>query len=794
MTREEFQRLVSSRMIILDGATGTELVKRGMPQGVSPEQWVLENPGAIIDIQRAYRNAGSDIVYAPTFGGNRLKLAEFGLAERGFEINRKLAEFSREAMGDALVFGDIAPTGDFSKTFEEVVDIYKEQVAGLLAGGVDGFAIETMMDVQEARAAVIAVRESCDLPVIVTMTFDENERSLMGNDPLSALITLQALGADAFGCNCSTGPDSMIKIIRKLKPYATIPLVAKPNAGLPQLINGQTVFKMTPSEFGAYAGELAVAGANLIGGCCGSTPDHIRELADNARRFSPEPPLREALSAVSGPRGCCLLGGENPFAVVGERINPTGKKAFQAELRSGSMNMVREFAMSQSEKGAAILDLNFGLSGINEKEKMLEALTVLGPICQRPLCIDSVEPEVIEAALRVYPGRALVNSISAEKVRIEKTLPIAAKYGAMFILLPLTDGGIPGTAEGRIEVVKEIFAEAQKYGYHKEDICVDALIMAVSSAPESPQIALDLIQWCSQEFGVNTLCGLSNVSFGMPNRGLINAAFLGMAIGRGLNMAIANPSDETLMSLIDAGDTLCGRDPKMLRFVAKYAAAAGEKVRTVTANETPSEKVKRLVVDGDENGIAAAVQAALDSGIPAKSLMDDCLIPGINQVGDLYDKKIYFLPQLLMSAETMRKGFQVIEPLLAEDNAAATIRPVIVIATVEGDIHDIGKNIVALMLKNYGFDVIDLGKDVPATRIVEAAVQNKAVLVGLSALMTTTMVRMKEVVSLAHERGLKIPFMIGGAVVDRNYADEIGAHYVVDAMASVRLAQEICRN
>ncbi len=790
MTRSEFRQLVLSRMLILDGATGTELIKRGMPQGVSPEQWVVENPAAIIEIQRAYRDAGSDIVYAPTFGGNRVKLAEFGLAECCFEINRDLAKISREAMGDKLVFGDIAPTGDFSKTFEELVDIYKEQVAGLLAGGVDGFAIETMMDVQETRAAVLAVRESCDLPLIVTMTFDENERSLMGNDPLSALITLQALGADAFGCNCSTGPDNMIKVIRKLKPYATIPLVAKPNAGLPQLIDGKTVFKMTPAEFGAYAGELAVAGANLIGGCCGSTPDHIRELAANAKRFKPEAPLREALSAVSGPRGCCLLGGANPFAVVGERINPTGKKAFQEELRAGSMNMVREFAASQSEKGAAILDVNFGLSGINEKAKMLEALEILGPICPRPLCIDSVEPEVIEAALRVYPGRALVNSISAEKVRLEKTLPIAAKYGAMFILLPLTDGGIPGTVEGRIDVVKEVFAEAQKYGYHKEDICVDALIMAVSSAPESPQIALDLIQWCAHKFKVNTLCGLSNVSFGMPNRGLINAAFLGMAIGRGLNMAIANPSDETLMSMIDAGDALCGRDPKMLRFVAKYANS-GEKLRTPAANETPGEKVKRLVVDGDEDGITQAVKAALESGISAKTLMDDCLISGINRVGELYDKKTYFLPQLLMSAETMRKGFQVLEPLLAEDNAASMVRPVIVIATVEGDIHDIGKNIVALMLKNYGFDVIDLGKDVPAARIIDAALEHKAALVGLSALMTTTMVRMKEVVTLARERGIQIPFMIGGAVVDRNYAEEIGAHYVVDAMASVRLAQEI---
>ncbi len=798
MTRNDFRQLIESRIIILDGATGTELAKRGMPQGVSPEYWVFENPAVINEVQQAYCNAGSDIVYAPTFGANRLKLAEFGLEKRCAELNRALTEIAREGVPGKLVFGDIAPTGVFAEPFgelpfEELVAVFKEQVQGQLEGGVDGFAIETMMDLQEARAAVLAIRELCDLPVIVTLTFDEHERTLMGNDPLSSLITLQALGADAFGCNCSTGPENMIRIIRKIKPHATIPLVAKPNAGLPMLIGNKTVFPMSPVEFGNFAGELAVAGANLVGGCCGTTPEHIRELAANSRRFNPVKPLVESLSAVSSSRGYCLLGGNNPFAVVGERINPTGKKAFQAELREGSWNLLREFAISQNEKGAAILDVNFGLSGIDEKEKMCQALNVLAPLCPRPLCIDSVKPEVIEAALRVYPGRAMVNSISAEKERIEKILPIAAKYGAMFILLPLTDGGIPETVEGRIEVVKEVFAEAQKYGYRKEDICVDALIMAVSSSPESAKTALALIQWCTEEFGVNTICGLSNVSFGMPNRSLINTAFLGMAMGRGLNMAIANPSDETLMAQIDAGDALFERDPKMLRFVGKYANA-GEKIRTAAANETPAEKVCRLVIDGDEGGIEAAVKTALENGIAPGELMDSCLIKGISRVGELYEKKIYFLPQLLMSAETMRKGFQILEPYLTEDKADSKARPVIVVATVEGDIHDIGKNIVVLMLKNYGFEVVDLGKDVPAARIIETAEKSKAVLIGLSALMTTTMVRMKEVVTLARESGLETPFMIGGAVVDRNYADEIGAHYVVDAMASVRLAKEICGN
>lgn len=796
MNRKKFRDLILTKMVILDGATGTELVKRGMPQGVSPEKWILENPEAIMETQQLYCAAGADIVYAPTFGGNRLKLEEFGLAGQCVAINRDLAKLSRRAAGKGLVFGDLAPTGAFIKPvgnleFEDAVNIYKEQVRGLLEGGVDGFVVETMMDIQEARCAVLAVKESCDLPVMVTMTFDTSERSLMGNDPLSALITLQALGVDAFGCNCSTGPENMLKIIRRLKPYATIPLIAKPNAGLPKLINGETVFQMTPSEFASFAEEFVQAGANLVGGCCGSTPEHIRELAVAVAGFSPRPPERNALSAVSSARGYRLLGGDEPFAVIGERINPTGKKALQAELRAGSLNMVRQFAQSQAANGAAILDLNFGLSGIDEKSMMLEAVNELANTSTLPLCIDSVEPSVVEAALRVYPGRALVNSISAEKIRIEQTLPIAAKYGAMFILLPLDDIGIPDSAQARSKTVEEVFAEAQRYGYQKEDICVDALVMAVSSSPAAPEVALELIHWCSREFGVNTVCGLSNVSFGMPARGLINTTFLAMGIGNGLTMAIANPDNAALMEVIDAGDALCGRDRNMSRFVRKHSATDNSKTIAKTGNETPAEKVFRMVLEGDEDGISAAVQATLDSGIAAKTIMDENLIPAINKVGDLYDRKVYFLPQLMMSAETMRKGFQVLEPHLKQNNADSATRPVVVIATVEGDIHDIGKNIVALMLKNYGFEVVDLGKDVPALRIVSESVAHNAALIGLSALMTTTMVKMKEVVDLARSRGMSTPFMIGGAVVDSNYAEEIGAHYAVDAMASVKIARDL---
>ncbi len=801
MTRSEFQRLLTEKIVILDGATGTELVKRGMPQGVCPELWILENPWAMLEIQQAYRAAGTDIMFVPSFGANRFKLEEFELASRLGEINRSLAELSRSAVGDGLVFGNLAPTGKFiaplgDVPFEVVVNVYKEQVAALLAGKVDGFVIETMMDIQETRAALLAVKESCDLTVMVTMTFDEQMRTLTGSDPVSALVTLQAMGADAFGCNCSTGPADMLKIIKKIKPYATIPLIAKPNAGIPKLVSGKTVFDLCPTALAAYVPELAAAGINIIGGCCGSTPEHIREIARSAALCKPLLPVITALSAVSSSRSYCLLGKDKPFAVVGERINPTGKKALQAELRAGKLAMVSSFAHEQTAAGAVILDVNMGLSGIDEQEMMLKAVSLMGS--GLPLCIDSTDSAVIEAALRIYPGRALVNSISAEKSRLEKTLPAAAKYGAMFILLPLADEGIPETVEGRKAIVKKVFSEAAKYGYSKADVCVDGLVMTVSSNQNAATLALDLIEWCSREFGVSTICGLSNVSFGMPQRSYVNSTFLAMAVGRGLNMAIANPAAEMLMPVVDAGNVLTGRDLKMKRYVEKYGVLEqGGQALVPVKNDDPAQQVFNCVLTGDEENIAGAINLALAAGITAKELVDKSLISAINRVGELYDRKEYFLPQLIMSADAMRQGFVLLEPLLEEYNKSENSKPkaVIVLATVEGDIHDIGKNIVALMLRNYNFEVVDLGKDVSARRIVTAAKEHHAAIIGLSALMTTTMVKMAEVISLAKAEGLQnVKFMIGGAVVDQRYADEIGADaYAADAMEAVRIAQRITR-
>lgn len=801
MTRTRFHALIEQRLIQLDGATGTELVKRGMPAGVCPEAWVLEHPEALAAVQQAYAASGSDLVYAPTFGGNPLKLAEFHLEQQTGEINRQLAEISRRAVPGKLVFGDIAPTGQLVEPFgplpfEKTVELYKEQVRGLIDGGVDGFAIETMMDLQEARAALIAVRELSDLPAIVTLTFEPGGRTLTGVHPVSALVTLQALGADAFGCNCSTGPAEMAEVIRELKPYAAIPLVAKPNAGMPHLVDGTTVFDLAPDAFAKASVALIDAGANLLGGCCGTSPAHLAALHNEISSRRPLPVRQEKRGVVASPSSFRRLALEEPFAIIGERINPTGKKALQAELRAGKFELVREFAREQSAQGAALLDVNFGLSGIDETAMMRAGVAELVRIGSTPLCIDSTRPETVEAALRLYPGRALLNSISAEEERLNKVLPIAAKYGAMLILLPLTDDGIPESAAERIEVLDRILAEAARYGYTPADCAADALIMTISADRQAAAVSLDFIEHCSRQLKLNTVCGLSNVSFGLPARATVNLTFLGMAIGRGLNCAIANPSAPGIVDAVIASDALSGRDPQLDRYLAHHAvAASSETPRQTTpapapAAQSPEELLRDAVLRGKKEAVPAILDTLIAAGKAPDELVDGILIPAITEVGNRFERKEYFLPQLMQSAAAMQLAMEQLEPLLRSGGADAA-GPVFLLATVKGDIHDIGKNIVALLLKNHHFQVIDLGKDVPAETIVNAAIEHDAAFIGLSALMTTTMPQMKVVVDLARSRGVTAPVIVGGAAVDEAFADSIGAIYAADAMATVRRATEL---
>ena len=802
MTREEFKELVKNGPVILDGATGSNLQNAGMPVGVCPEQWILEHPQTMIDLQRAYVEAGTQILLAPTFTANRIKLEEYGLADKLVEMNQQLVAISKEAAGGkALVAGDITMTGQQlypmgELQFEELVDIYKEQVKVVADAGVDLFIIETMMSLQETRAAVLAIRETCDLPIMASMTYNEDGRSLYGTDPVTAGVTLQSLGADAVGMNCSTGPEEMLEPIRQTVEYAYVPVLAKPNAGLPELEDGVTVYKTTPEEFAEVGAKLIEEGVSIIGGCCGTTPAHIKALADKVKPMGihhVEAPRRRVLTSE---RKTVEIDLDGPFMVIGERINPTGKKKLQAELREGSLNMVRDMARAQEENGAAILDVNMGMNGIDEKQMMLNTIHEVTYTVDCPLCIDSSHVDIIEAALRIYPGRALINSISLEKEKFEKLLPIAKKYGAMFILLPLSDEGLPKDAEEKRQIVRTILDAALKIGLHKEDIIVDGLVATVGANPLAALECFDTIQYCKDELSLATACGLSNISFGLPERIYVNSAFLTMAIAKGLTMAIANPSQDLLMNAAVASDMLLHKEGSDIRYINRMNQRA-QKEAPATDNAVsagtlePANPVFDCVLKGNKGNILKEVDKALAAGEEPGAIINGQLIPAINEVGVLFDKQIYFLPQLISSAQTMQHAIEYLEPMLSKDKDAEP-KATIIIATVEGDIHDIGKNLVALMLRNYGYRVLDLGKDVAADIIVDTALKEHAQIIGLSALMTTTMMRMKDVVELAKERGCNSKIIVGGAAITQSFADEIGADgYSPDAADCVKLVERL---
>lgn len=810
MQKQEFRKMVENGIVYLDGATGTNLQKAGMPTGVCPEQWILEHPDVLLQLQKEYVAAGSNILYAPTFTANRVKLEEYGLYEQMPQMIRQLVAISLEAAGGkALVAGDItmtgrqlAPMGDLD--FEELVEIYKEQITLLEAAGVDLLAVETMMSLQESRAALIAAKECSALPVMVTMTFEADGRTLYGTTAETAAVVLDRLGADAIGANCSTGPKEMAEMIRKMAAVTDKPLIGKPNAGLPQVDeNGKTVFGMDSTEFADEMKLLTDAGAGIIGGCCGTTPQFISRLQQKQYTCVREPSSGKRY--LTSERKLLAFGLNDPFMVVGERINPTGKKALQASIRSGSMDMVVGFAEDQEDAGAAVLDINMGMSGIDEKEKMLEAVGELSMATSLPLCIDSSHPEVVEAALRRYPGRALINSVSLESVKIEKMLPLAQKYGAMIILLPVSDAGLPATQEEKYANIRGVLEKAYALGLGREDIVVDGLVATVGADQNAALSTLDTIRYCKEQ-GLATICGLSNISFGLPQRKYINTAFLTMAIANGLTMAIANPQQEILRCAAFASDLLLHKEDSAMRYINfaqdltereqdQQPSAADQMLSPQNAEVSLSTEllqVYRDVMKGNKKQIVTHEEECLSAGVPAKSLLDDALLPAINEVGALFDAGTYFLPQLISSAEAMKTAIERIEPLLQTGSSAQDM-PAVVMATVDGDVHDIGKNLVSMMLRNYGFRVIDLGKNVPRETIVDTAIEKGAEIIGLSALMTTTMQEMRRVIAYAREKGYSGKVMIGGAVVTQDYADEIGADgFSPDAAAAVKLADRLC--
>ena len=817
-----FREYLKQGFVLLDGGTGSNLQEHGMQAGDCPETWILEHPDVFVKLQKGYIGAGSDVLYAPTFTCSRIKLAEYGLEKRQRERIFDLVGLTKRAIRESrterkiYIAGDMTMTGEQlepigSLPFEELIDVYKQQAGYLYEAGVDLFAVETMMSLQECRGALIAIRETCgeEVPVLVTLTFQDDGRTLYGTKPETAAIVLEAMGADVIGVNCSTGPDKMTDLVSRMLTVSHIPVAVKPNAGLPELVNGKTEYRMEPEEFAEAMMPLIEQGVTVAGGCCGTKPAHIRKLREAIFQKRPVCRKTKEIRALTNERDFVMIDLDGTFSVVGERINPTGKKDLQAELREGKLDLVRALAEEQVEQGAKVLDVNMGMDGIDEKEMMLRAVEELTLAVDVPLCIDSSSADVVEAALRIYPGRALINSISLEPGKMERLIPAAKKYGAMFILLPLSEKGLPENLAEKKRIIGTIAEEAKRHGLSKTDIVADGLVTTIGANKTAALEVLETVRYCKEELGVATICGLSNISFGLPERSFVNSAFLTMAIMQGLTMAIANPSQTLLVNAALASDLLLNKNEADLAYIngvcpaevsagrQKHAGGAGktggggEKTDVPCQADGARHPLFTAVIKGKSQKVKELVKLALEQGEQPAAIIDTYLIPAINYVGEQFEKGTYFLPQLIASAEAMETAIDDLEPLLQKERGGKKL-DTIVMATVKGDIHDIGKNLVALMLKNYGYDVIDLGKDVDSELILDTAREKQAAVIGLSALMTTTMTEMGHVVNMAKEQGITAKIIVGGAVVTEHFAREIGADgYSRDAREAVKLVNRL---
>lgn len=793
-----FLEELKKRVLVFDGATGTMLQKLGLKPGGCPDELVLKDPGMVRKVHAAYIEAGSDIVTTNTFGANRPKLKEYGLEGRLREINVAAAGCARQEAGRAFVAGGLGPTGSFVEpvgdmSFDTALEVYREQAEALKEGGVDLIIIETMMDIKEMRAAIIGAR-STGLPVVATMTFDETMRTVLGTPPESFAIMAEAAGAAVIGANCSLGIEGIHKAVLAMSRVSSLPLIAQPNAGIPELRDNKTVFPASPEDMAAYVPKLVEAGVRVLGGCCGTSPEHIKMMAGVFRSLSPASARQAGFTGLASRTSYTLFGGGFSPVVIGERINPTGRKALAQEIKEGKTAGIRNEARAQALSGAHALDVNVGVPGIDETQAMIRAVFAVNENSTLPIVIDSSSPEAILAGLRSVDAKPLINSISGEKKKLSSIIPLAKEYGAALLGLTLDDSGIPETAEGRLKVAEKMLEAVLAVGMRKEDLVIDCLAMTVSADPKSAIETLKAIRLVKERLGLATVLGVSNISFGLPAREVINANFLTMALAAGLDGAIINPNNKAMMDAYHASIVLLNKDVRAERYIRRHQAmeeAAGVKdasvvkasVDTAPVNDTAS-RLRKAVIEGDEENIVSLVEGALGEGWDPIKISNDGLVPGLEEVGRLFACNRYYLPQVMLSAETMKKAFARLKTEL-KGKAGAPVGKVL-LATVEGDIHDIGKNIVATLLENHGFEVIDLGKNVSADRIVEEAVKNKVDIVGLSALMTTTVMEMDGVIKRLKERGIQALTIVGGAVVTREFSEKIGAdEYGGDALSAI---------
>lgn len=796
---------LGKELLFLDGGMGTLLQAEGLAPGELPETWNIEHPEKVEAIHRRYYEAGSDVVLANTFGANVCKFHDDRYTvEEVIRAGIANAKRAGEQIGkETYVALDMGPTGKLLKPmgdldFDDAYEAFAEAVRYGEKYGADLIHIETMSDTYEVKAAILAAKENSSLPVFVTMIFDERGKLLTGGDVPSVVAMLEGLRVDALGLNCGLGPKQMLPILNDLRRYTSLPIIVKPNAGLPKQKNGETYYDVEPDEFARIMQEVVKGGACVIGGCCGTTPEHIKKLVEECKDL----PLREIEKkhdTIVSSYGQAVILDDMP-RIIGERINPTGKKKFKEALKNEDMDYILKEAITQQDKGAHILDVNVGLPDIDEVAMMEKVVKELQSVTSLPLQIDTVDGKAMERAMRIYNGKPMINSVNGKQVSMDEVFPLIRKYGGVVVGLTIDEEGIPKDAEGRVRVAGKIINEAAKYGIDKKDIVIDVLTMTISSEKDGAKVTLEALKRVREEFGVRTVLGVSNISFGLPRRPIVNSYFYAMAMQNGLTAGIINPSSEDMMKAYRSYNALMGFDENCTNYISTYAGTT--ETVTVQASQAAAAAGNAPKAAGVEMTLKYAIERGLKEEahhitrdlIGTREPLDiiqEELIPALNVVGEGFEKGTVFLPQLLMSADAAKIAFAVIKDVLASSGQEEEKKEKIILATVKGDIHDIGKNIVKVLLENYGFDVIDLGKDVPPEAIVEKAVEENVTLVGLSALMTTTVVSMEETIILLREKKPDCKVMVGGAVLNQDYADMIGADfYGKDAMQSVHYAQK----